>query len=93
MDTRHVGVVLIGPITLVAKHAGERSAGHPHAPFEVEGAGNVAMTGRPASGALGREAPGQQRLVIVDGLGSRQRDQKLAQVRVTIDAVGHASLQ
>jgi len=34
---------LIGPITLAAKHAGERSAGNPHAPFEVEGAGNVAM--------------------------------------------------
>ena len=34
---------MIGPITLAAKHAGERSAGKPHAPFEVEGAGNVAM--------------------------------------------------
>src|SRR5712691_8400505 len=34
---------LIGPITLAAKHAGERSAGNPHAPFEVAGAGNVTM--------------------------------------------------
>ena len=34
---------LIGLITLAVKHAGERSAGNPHAPFEVAGAGNVAM--------------------------------------------------
>jgi hypothetical protein len=34
---------LIGPITLDAKHAGERSAGKPLAPFDVAGAGNVTM--------------------------------------------------
>jgi len=34
---------LIGPITLEAKHAGERSAGKPPAPFDVAGAGNVTM--------------------------------------------------
>jgi hypothetical protein len=33
----------MSPITLAAKHAGERSAGNPHAPFEVAGAGNVTM--------------------------------------------------
>ena len=33
---------MIGPITLDAKHAGERSAGKPPAPFDVAGAGNVA---------------------------------------------------
>jgi hypothetical protein len=28
---------------MAAWHAGERSAGNPHAPFEVTGAGNVTM--------------------------------------------------
>ena len=40
---------LIGPITLDAKHAGKRSAGNPHAPFDVAGAGNVTMAVGPAS--------------------------------------------
>ena len=31
----------IGHITFDAKHAGERSAGNPHAAFDVAGAGNV----------------------------------------------------
>ena len=31
----------IGPISLGAKQAGERSAGNPHAAFDVAGAGNV----------------------------------------------------
>lgn len=34
---------LIGLITLDVKHAGERSAGKPLAPFDVAGAGNVTM--------------------------------------------------
>jgi hypothetical protein len=34
---------MIGPITLDAKHAGERSAGNPLATFDEAGAGNVAM--------------------------------------------------
>jgi len=34
---------LIGPITLAVKQAGERSAGKPHATFDVAGAGNVMM--------------------------------------------------
>ena len=34
---------MIGPITLAAKQAGKRSAGKPHAAFDVAGAGNVAM--------------------------------------------------
>ena len=33
---------LIGPITLDVKRAGKRSAGNPHAAFDVAGAGNVA---------------------------------------------------
>ena len=33
----------MGLITLDAKHAGERSAGKPLAPFDVAGAGNVTM--------------------------------------------------
>src|SRR5258705_9245130 len=32
----------IGPITLDVKQTGERSAGNPHAAFDVAGAGNVA---------------------------------------------------
>src|SRR5450631_22270 len=40
---------LICPITLDAKHAGERSAGKPPAPFDVAGAGNVTMEAGPAS--------------------------------------------
>src|SRR6516225_4298857 len=34
----------IGPISLDAKQMGERSAGNPHAAFDVEGAGNVARS-------------------------------------------------
>ena len=34
---------MIGPITLAVKQAGERSAGKPHATFDVAGAGNVMM--------------------------------------------------
>src|SRR6202521_2243386 len=34
----------IGPINLDAKQAGERSAGNPHAAFDVAGTGNVAWS-------------------------------------------------
>ena len=34
---------MIGPITLDLKQAGKRSAGKPHAAFDVAGAGNVTM--------------------------------------------------
>src|ERR1700692_458715 len=34
----------IGPITLEVKQTGERSAGNPHAAFDVAGAGNVAQS-------------------------------------------------
>src|SRR3984893_19178234 len=34
----------IGPITLEVKQTGERSAGNPHAAFDVAGAGNVAWS-------------------------------------------------
>src|SRR6266699_6847037 len=34
----------IGPISLGAKQTGERSAGNPHAAFDVAGAGNVARS-------------------------------------------------
>ena len=43
------GPSLIGPITLDAKHAGERSAGNPPAAFDVAGAGNVTTAAGPAS--------------------------------------------
>src|SRR5436853_7668710 len=43
------GPSLIGPITLGAKHAGERSAGNPPATFDVAGAGNVTAAAGPAS--------------------------------------------
>jgi hypothetical protein len=33
----------IGPITLDAKQAGERSEGNPYAAFDVAGTGNVSM--------------------------------------------------
>jgi hypothetical protein len=34
---------MIGPITLDAKQAGERSEGKPYAAFDVAGTGNVSM--------------------------------------------------
>jgi hypothetical protein len=34
---------MIGPITLDAKQAGERSEGNPYAAFDVAGTGNVSM--------------------------------------------------
>jgi hypothetical protein len=34
---------MTGPITLDVKQAGKRSAGKPHAAFDVAGAGNVTM--------------------------------------------------
>src|ERR1019366_911216 len=48
---------LIGPITLDAKHAGKRSAGNPHAPFDVAGAGNVKMAAGPASAKTPEHPP------------------------------------
>ena len=46
---------MMGPITLDTKHAGERSAGKPPAPFDEAGAGNVAMAAglRASAKALG----------------------------------------
>src|SRR5580700_10106826 len=35
---------MIGPINLEVKQMGERSAGNPHAAFDVAGAGNVARS-------------------------------------------------
>ena len=35
---------MIGLITLAKKHAGKRSAGNPHAPFNAAGAGTVAWS-------------------------------------------------
>ena len=37
---------MIGPITLGVKRTGARSAGNPHAAFDVAGAGNVARSGQ-----------------------------------------------
>ena len=46
---------MMGLITLEVKHAGERSAGKPLAPFDEAGAGNVAMAAglRASAKALG----------------------------------------
>jgi len=45
---------MIGPITLDMKQAGKRSAGKPHAAFDVAGAGNVTMAAglRPTAKAM-----------------------------------------
>ena len=48
----------IGPITLGMKRTGKRSAGKPHAAFDVAGAGNVAMVAlctHPTSESVGLE--------------------------------------
>jgi hypothetical protein len=48
---------LIGLITLDMKHAGERSAGKPLAPFDVAGAGNVTMAAGLRANAKALEHP------------------------------------
>lgn len=48
---------MIGLITLHAKHAGERSAGKPHAPFDEAGAGNAAMAAGLRAAAKAAEQP------------------------------------
>jgi hypothetical protein len=48
---------LIGPITLEAKRAGERSAGKPPAAFDEAGAGNVTMTAGLRASAKALEQP------------------------------------
>jgi hypothetical protein len=47
----------MGLITLAAKHAGERSAGKPLAPFDVAGAGNVTMAAGLRASAKALEHP------------------------------------
>ena len=47
----------IGLITHDKKSAGKRSAGNPHAAFDVEGAGNVAMAAELRAGAKALESP------------------------------------
>jgi hypothetical protein len=46
-----------GPITLGMKQAGKRSAGKPHAAFDVAGAGNVAMVELCTHPAIERAGP------------------------------------
>ena len=48
---------LMGLITLDAKHAGERSAGNPLAPFDVAEAGNVTMAAGLRANAKALEHP------------------------------------
>jgi len=48
---------MMGPITLDAKHAGERSAGKPPAPFDEAGAGNVTMAAGLRASAKALEQP------------------------------------
>jgi len=76
---------MIGPITLEAKQIGERSAGNPHAAFDVAGAGNVVWsraktnTGAPVPDptceGLGVKFPGPTRLV------PRRRESAVLHVR------------
>lgn len=49
---------MIGPITLDMKQTGKRSAGKPHAAFDVAGAGNVTMVaGLRANTKVGESPP------------------------------------
>jgi hypothetical protein len=48
---------VIGPITLDMKQTGKRSAGKPHAAFDVAGAGNVTMAAGLRSRAKAMELP------------------------------------
>jgi hypothetical protein len=48
---------VIGPITLDMKQTGKRSAGKPHAAFDVAGAGNVTMVAGLRSIAKAMELP------------------------------------
>ena len=48
---------MMGLITLDVKHAGERSAGKPLAPFDVAGAGNVTMAAGLRANAKALEHP------------------------------------
>ncbi len=48
---------MIGPINLDVKQTGKRSAGKPHAAFDVAGAGNVAMATGLRPNAKAREKP------------------------------------
>src|SRR5215475_16120318 len=69
----------IGPITLGVKRAGKRSAGKPHAAFDVAGAGNVAMVElctHPASARAGLETlhlqPARLPSTLPEGAGAWQ---------------------
>ena len=53
---------LIGPITLGAKHAGERSAGKPPAAFDVAGPGNVMMAAGLRATAKAVESPPEPKI-------------------------------
>ena len=48
---------MIGPITLGMKQTGKRSAGKPHAAFDVAGVGNVTMVAGLRSLAKAMESP------------------------------------
>ena len=48
---------MIGLITLDVKHAGERSAGNPPAPFDEAGVGNVTMAAGLRASAKALEHP------------------------------------
>ena len=66
----------IGPVTLVAKHAGERSAVTPHAPFDVAGAGNVTMASGLRASAKALEHPPEPKVgaPVLDPTDEREEE-------------------
>ena len=67
---------LIGPITLDAKHAGERNAGNPPVAFDEAGAGNVAMAAGLRASAKALEEPPEPNAgaPVLDPTSRRRRE-------------------
>ena len=55
----------VGHITRAVKSAGKRSAGNPHAPFEVAGAGNGSMVRLLRHSQRKRRAPARSHLPVL----------------------------
>src|SRR5437773_6041603 len=73
----------IGPIPRVAKHAGERSAGDPHAPFDEAGAGNATMAAGLRATAKAVEQPPEPNVgaPVLDPTGGAGDARVLAAIR------------
>jgi hypothetical protein len=72
---------MTGPITLDVKQAGKRSAGKPHAAFDVAGAGNVTMAVGLRSLAKAMELPPAPtvRAPALDPTDEREEETELSQ--------------